>query len=177
MVYKLTAVDESDPRWNPRMEAWWSQGGALLWNRFGGFGSDSMVLTEEEFETFLAAARAIEGWASSPHAASEADTGTGADHPVIVESCVEGISEDMVEPYCEDSPKIDRCCRDCGRPLHPSLLPFGHADLVLVPRCRLNHVMCSLEEAVSFGRGDGPNNFRTWEAMLEDLVHAIRARE
>jgi hypothetical protein len=179
MFYRLTAIDESDPRWNQRMENWWSQGGALLWNRFGGFGSDSLKLTEEELDLFLTGARAIEGWEPSSCLGCVPADGIASSHPVLVGPYVEEpINADAeVEPPCEESPATSLCCRECGRPLHRSLHRYAKADPVPVPRKQLNHMLHCLGEAVSFGRGEGPNNFRTWEAMLEDLEASINVEE
>ncbi len=173
MFYRLTAIDESDPRWNQRIDDWWSQGGALLWNRFGGFGSDSLNLTEEELDLFLAGARAIEGWEPSPYRGCIPAGGASSDHPVIVGPYIEEPIEAVVEPHDEEPPATSLCCRECGRPLHRSLRRYADADFVPVPRKQLNHILHCLGEAVSFGRGEGPNNFRTWEAMLEDLEASI----
>lgn len=177
MHYKLTAVDEADPRWTQQMENWWSQGGALLWNRFGGFGSDSLVLTEEELARFLSSAGTIEGWSRSPHAGSQAGNGAAFDNPIIVESYHGETPTNSVEPQTQDSSAMRPCCRDCGRPVHPSLRSRGNSDLVPVPRRQLNHVLHTLEEAVSYGRGEGPNNYRTWEAVLDELVAVISSKE
>lgn len=170
MDYKLTAVDESDPRWNQRMEDWWNQGGALLWNRLGGFGSDTLILMAEELERFLHDARAIDGWDSRPYQGFGAEGDDTLFHPIRVEPYHEEIREDDTDsPHCETS---SICCRNCGRPIHAILREHGDV-LVPVPRTQLNHVLHCLEEAVSFGRGEGPNNYRTWEAMLLDLLDAM----
>jgi hypothetical protein len=171
MNCKLTAVSDSDPSWNDQMDSWWNNGGALLWNLYGGMGLDSLILTEEEVQSFLVKAEQINGWNAS-----------GGD-------AVQAVNPVTIRPHSEDyAPEPDQpvealgappavCCPDCGRHVHPSLHSAWNLQEISVPRRQLNHLLSSLQEAIEFSKGNGPNNYRTWENALEEFSGSIKSRE
>ncbi len=171
MDYELIAVSDTDPTWNPSMESWWNGGGALLWNQYGGFGTDRLILSEAEFQSFMELAAVICGWQPS---IVKADSQMSPDNPVII------------KPYSHPDESLQQqetlsqeqrwCCSDCGRSHHPALVPASNEPTVVVSRRDLNHVLNSLQEAINFSLGKGPNNRRTWEEALEDLIISLRSQ-
>jgi hypothetical protein len=174
MKYKLIAISDSDPAWNDEMDAWWNNGGALVWNQYGGMGLDSLILTEEEVQSFVTKASQIHGWDAYSGSASLSDKPL---NPV------------QMVPYSEeDTPKSDRlqeavvagpvlCCQDCGRPVHPALHVARDRQEVSVPLRQLNHLLNSLQEAIEFSKGKGPNNYRTWESALGEVGEVMRYQD
>lgn len=171
MDYELIAVSDTDPTWNPSMESWWNGGGALLWNQYGGFGTDRLILSETEFQSFMELAAAICGWQPS---IAKADSQTSPDNPVIIKP----YSQPEASPEQKETPSQEQrwCCSDGGRPYHPALVPGSNEPMALVSRRDLNHVLNSLQEAIDFSLGKGPNNRRTWEANLNDFVNSMKAQ-
>ncbi|AFM26777.1 hypothetical protein Desti_4140 [Desulfomonile tiedjei DSM 6799] len=174
MDYELKIVRETDPAWNESMDSWWNNGGALLWNRYGGFGKDSLVLSAEELESFLERARTIQGWNSSP--LPDAET-----NPVIIVSFVKSsqpeAAREAIPPDSHALPgSFESCCSDCGRPIHEALREMASRDSVTVSVRAMNHLLNSLAEAIAFSRQKGPNNYRTWEASMEEITADIQCR-
>ncbi len=171
MEYELIAVSDTDPAWNPVMEAWWNSGGAMLWNQYGGFGKDRLVMSVKELESFMEQAGGICGWQpGDPGNIFEAGPGNPL---IITPHAMQDTSHLEEQPQ---SFKSTFCCRDCGRPWHEALNSEGNSWSVEVPCRYLNHVLNSLQEAIAFSRGQGPNNAPTWEAALEELVASIKAQ-
>jgi hypothetical protein len=173
MDYELKVTQETDPAWNESMDSWWNNGGALLWNRYGGFGKDSFVLPEEELESFLERARTIQGWNSAT--LSDAET-----NPVVIAPFVEvGQPETPVEATPPDTLALtgsfESCCPDCGRPIHEALREMACQDSVTVSLRAMNHLLNSLAEAIAFSRRKGPNNYRTWEVAIEEIMTEIQS--
>jgi hypothetical protein len=169
MNYKLTAVSDSDPSWNDDMEAWWNNGGALLWNLYGGMGKNSLILAEEEVQSFLAKAEQINGWDAS---------GSHAVHPVNPVTILPHTEEESPELEQHTEARDARpalCCPDCGRPVHPALQSAWSGGEISVPRRHLNHLLNCLQEAIEFSKGKGPNNYRTWKNALEECTEAIES--
>ncbi len=155
------AVPETDPSWNTEMETWWSSGGALLWNRFGGSGSETLELSEEEEQGFLDQASRIEGWNSGPVIRnSTSETEFQSEH-----------IDAPPMPPAQHGPRL--CCRECGRRMHESLAET-RSDKIVLDVQNINHVLNSLAEAVEYAKGKGPNNYRTWEAVLDSFLESIR---
>jgi hypothetical protein len=161
MHFKITAISDSAPEWNEKTELWWTSGGALLWNRFGGAGSEELVLDRRDLDEFLAGAAAIPGW-TAPDAGTALSQG-----PLRISEFVENEAK-SVTTY--DS---GRCCDDCGRPWHSSLGSEAVNAEVRVSAKKLNHVILALEEAIAFAKGEGANNYRTWEALLKDFLPGV----
>jgi len=156
------------------MEAWWNQGGALLWNQYGGFGREEIVLTEEQVNLFLERASKMYGWEAEPFAVSAGEPRSGKPTPVIIAPDIETETTTVISD--EPRPGSTQCCRDCGRRFHPGLAPLADQDLVTIPTRQLNHLLNGLQEAIEFSRGNGPNNMRTWEAALGGALQAIKRR-
>ena len=169
MKYTLIAVSDSDAMWNDRMDAWWNNGGALLWNQHGGFGTDSLVLNNDQVDAFLEKAKLIEGWNAVPGSPEWGEMV----NPVIVQQHTEA------DPVSDDNSGETRsappgsCCSSCGRPVHEALHTVWECGMIAVPRTEMNHVLNSLQEAIEFCQGTGPNNFKTWEAALSEFVAAL----
>jgi hypothetical protein len=158
MNFKITAVSDNDPEWNEKTELWWNSGGALLWNQFGGAGSEELVLERDELDRFLSRAEALPGWTAP-------DTGAGLSQgPVRIDEY------DESETKSGPTPEPGRCCDDCGRPWHPALHSEAIKPEVSVSARKLNHVLLALQEAIAFAKGHGPNNYRTWEALMQDFL-------
>jgi hypothetical protein len=171
MNYKLIAVSDSDPSWNDEMEAWWNNGGALMWNLYGGMGLDTLILTDEEVQSFLVKAQQINGWdASGGHAVQPVNPVT-----VLPHSEEEAPESDQLSEAVAVPPGL--CCPDCGRPVHPALHSTWNRQEISVPRKQLNHLLSSLQEAIEFSKGQGPNNHRTWENVLDECRGAIESQE
>jgi hypothetical protein len=172
MNFKITAISDSDPDWNEKTELWWNSGGALLWNQFGGAGSEELVLNREDLDEFLSRAAALPGWT-----APDASTG-GPQGPVRISDDDENETKynknetkyNKNETKTEPTPEPGRCCEDCGRPWHPVLQHEAIKPEVVVSVKKLNHVLLALEEAIAFAKGRGPNNYRTWEALMQDFL-------
>lgn len=171
MEYELIAVSDTDPTWNPAMESWWNGGGALLWNRYGGFGTDRLILSEAELQSFVELAAAIYGWQSSN---PDPDFRNASGNPVIIKPYTE--SETPPQEKEMSSPEQKWCCSDCGRPYHPALVSASDEPAVLVSRRDLNHLLNALQEAIEFSMGKGPNNRRTWEGALEDFIRSMKGQ-
>jgi hypothetical protein len=172
MEYQLIALSDSDPEWNDKVESWWNNGGALLWNQFGGAGAERLVLSQSELDAFLVKAKLIPGWNASPeHVSSSAYTL----HPVVIQPYVESNAQKTGyhREVIPDRPTV--CCRDCGRPIHPALLAVWDRRVVWTPRTEMNHLLNSLQEAIAFARGNGPNNQRIWADALDSFVEAMEA--
>jgi hypothetical protein len=169
MDYELIAISDTDPTWNPSMESWWNSGGALLWNQYGGFGTDRLILSEAELQSFVDLAGAICGWEGSTPAP---DFLTASGNPIIIKPCAE--PEASVRRKEALFRHQELCCSDCGRPYHSALVSESDEPGALVSRRDLNHVLNSLQEAIDFSVGKGPNNRRTWEAALDDFVRSMR---
>lgn len=179
MKYRLTVISDSDSAWNLQIEHWWTQGGALLWSQYGGVGSETLDLSEEEFASFLEKAKTIEGWEVFGE-----PLGLERSIATVKPVSIQAIEEDESEPERELDPEPqsrieppNHCCRKCGRPWHPGLYPVRDQEIVSIPVRELNHVLNSLEEAISFGRDEGPNNSGTWQDALMGLVQVIGAVE
>ncbi len=181
MKYRLKAISDTDPAWNIQIERWWNQGGSLLWSQYGGIGSETLDLSEDDFASFVEKAKQIEGWETFGESLG-LERSISSGNPVSIQA----IDEDKVEP--EPEPELDLgserrvesqpiCCRNCGRPWHPGLDPVRDFEVVNIPVRELNHVLNSLQEAISFSQGEGPNNTRTWEDALRKLVQVLRAFE
>jgi hypothetical protein len=172
MDYELIAVSDTDPTWNPTMESWWNSGGALLWNQYGGFGTDRLILSEVELKSFVELAAAICGWQPSTQGPS---LQTSPENPVIIKP----YSEPDESPRQQETLSQEQhlCCSDCGRPYHQALISASNEPAVLVSLRDLNHVLNSLQEAIDFSVGKGPNNRRTWEVALEDFVSSMRGQQ
>ncbi len=179
MKYRLTAISDTDSAWNLQIERWWTQGGALLWSQYGGVGSETLDLSEEEFASFLEKAKTIEGWEAFGESPG-LERAIGALKPVSIQAIEEGESEPELELDLEPQSGIEPpnyCCRQCGRPWHPGVYRVRDQELVSIPVRELNHVLNSLEEAISFSREEGPNNNGTWQDALIGLVQVIGAVE
>jgi hypothetical protein len=177
MKYRLTAISDTDSAWNLQIEHWWTQGGALLWSQYGGVGSETLDLPEEEFASFMEKAKTIEGWGVVGESPGP-ECAIGAVKPVSIQIIEE--EEPEPEPELDLEPQSiaespNYCCRKCGRPWHPGLYPVRDQELVSIPVRELNHVLNSLEEAISFSREDGPNNNGTWQDALIGVVQVIGA--
>jgi hypothetical protein len=172
--YKLTALSDDHPSWNSRMEAWWQSGGALLWNRFGGISAEELVLDSDAAREFVRCASSIVGW--NPvfsEECLETDCIPSDANAVRIERMSE-LQEMAPQPVCAAEEKQPTfCCRDCGRELHPCLEPFWQMDDVVVARRALNHLLNSLHEAIEYARGKGPNNWRVWQAALDETVRLL----
>jgi hypothetical protein len=168
MNYKLAAVSDSDPSWNDQMDSWWNNGGALLWNLYGGMGLDFLILTEEEVQSFLVKAKQINGWNAS------GDDAIQAVNPVTILPYSEDDAPDQPLEALDAPSAV--CCPDCGRPVHPALHPAWNRQEITVPRKQLNHLLSSLQEAIAFSKGKGPNNYRTWENALEECSRSIECQ-
>jgi hypothetical protein len=177
MKYKVSAVSDSEGNLSPLLEEWWTAGGALLWNQYGGLAANSIILDEKEWNDFLSKAQAIHGWRLMPEKADGID-----DYgPLTVANCSESEAPDEgVEFICEPStakpatePRV-RCCGDCGRHAFEGLAHLWNQDSIVVPKTALNHVLNSLLEAISYAEGQGPNNHRTWQGTLDDFVDSLR---
>jgi len=174
VVYKLTALSDDHPSWNSRMEAWWKNGGALLWNRFGGVGAEELVLGSDDVREFMRCAKAIPGW-----------------NPLFHEECLESgcLPKDTNAVQIREMPAIDEglprtsvapnekvptlCCMNCGRGIYPDLQSWWQADEIMLPKHALNHLLNGLDEAIEFARGRGPNNWLVWSAALEDVAKLL----
>lgn len=175
MKYRLTALSDTDPAWNPRIERWWNQGGALLWSRYGGIGSETLDLSEEELASFQEKAKAIEGWEAFGDSLGLERT-IATVKPVSIQAIEEEESRPELELDLESQGRPDPpdyCCRNCGRPWHPGLHMLQDRELISIPVRELNHVLNSLQEAINFSRGEGPNNSGTWQDALVSLVQVI----
>lgn len=169
MEYELAVVQDTDPKWNPSMDAWWNGGGALLWNQYGGFGKDRLILTNEDLQSFMEQARGIFGW--QPCSSGEGNR-VGPGNPILVQPRT--LQDELPQADEAHASESQWCCRDCARPVHEALNSPGRGERLSVSRRDLNHVLNSLQEAIDFSRGKGPNNSRTWEAALEDLTTALK---
>jgi hypothetical protein len=179
LKYRLTAISDADPAWNLQIERWWNQGGALLWAQYGGVGSETLDLPEEEFASFLEKAKTIDGWEAFGESL-ELERSIAAVKPVSIRAIEDEKPEPELELDLEPESRIESpnyCCRNCGRPWHPGLQSVRDQELVKIPVRELNHVLNSLEEAINFGRGEGPNNSSTWQDALVGLVQVIGALE
>ncbi len=172
--YKFTALSDDHPSWNPGMEAWWQNGGALLWNRFGGISTEELVLDSAAAHEFVRCAGAIVGW--NPlfnEECLDSDCIPRDANAVRIEKMAE-LQEIEPAPVClAEGKQPTFCCRECGRELHPCLEPFWQMNDVVVSRRALNHVLNSLHEAVEYARGKGPNNWQVWQAALEDAARLL----
>jgi len=170
MEYDLIAVPETDVAWNSIMEDWWNNGGALLWNRFGGFGKDRLTLSEDDLRSFLEQAESISGWQSLESSTPRA---IGPANPIIIEkSCGNTSPEEESEI---EEPIEKYCCRDCGRDLHAALTQV-RGESISIDKRRLNHLLNSLQEAIDYSGGRGPNNVHTWKAALQDFVESVTGK-
>jgi hypothetical protein len=169
MDYELKAISDTDISWSPVMEAWWNNGGALLWNRFGGFGKNQLVLEEEEVKSFLQEAGEIAGW----HSGDSEDYCAALGNPILVRPYSVNECPAEQEDQHSDEPQ-NWCCRECGRSLHEGLDSADNMAIIAVSRRDLNHVLNSLREAIDFSRSNGPNNNLTWEASLEAIVASLK---
>lgn len=151
------------------MEAWWNSGGALLWNQYGGFGTDRLILPDEELKAFVEYAGRIFGWQPDDQGYG---FGAGPANPIIIRPY--SPHEASPQPEEAHSPESKWCCSDCGRPLHDALSSERNLERVLVSKRDLNHVLNSLQEAIDFSRGKGPNNTHTWEAALQEFVASTK---
>jgi len=174
--YRFEAVPDDHPAWNRAMETWWEQGGALLWNQYGGMGSTALCLDPETATKFLREAALIDGWVS--HTSSTACGEPPLLNPLVVSR--ETANEDELPPVEPPRPVQPRsvdsmvCCIHCGRNINPALSENWSGDMICLPPRVLNHVLNSLEEAIDFARGRGANNFRTWLAHLDDTANALK---
>jgi hypothetical protein len=173
--YRLEAISDEHPAWNAAMEAWWENGGALLWNQYGGMGLQVLILEPEEATKFLQAAALIEGWGNQID-----DTSSWEDSPARPVAVIAWDSD-----YLEREPDAPatttqsqsavaiHCCRQCGREISPALRDAWSGDPIHVSPRVLNHLLNSLHEAIDFAKGVGPNNFRTWQANLEQVADIL----
>ena len=156
MKYKLTVTPETLDG------PWWPEGGAMLWHKFGGGNSTTLVLSEEEFEKFERRAKQIEGW----HDKAAVAEGVRHGGPGAV----------AVEEYSEDeagAASTQTCCRRCNLPFHSGLNSVSGMETVPVPRRELNHVLIALQEAIALTRGMAPHMGLGWDDALKELVEAI----
>lgn len=176
MGYLFEAVPEEHPTWNNAMEMWWQKGGALLWNQYGGVGSEILRLDSETATRFLQAAALIEGWESQRN--NSAGGEPSPLNPLVVRMETADAQGFLpMEPtravqQCEGD--VVTCCVDCGRDINPALREIWSGDGISLPPRVLNHVLNSLEEAINFARNKGPNNFRTWLAHLEEAADVLK---
>jgi hypothetical protein len=181
MKFRLTAIADTDPAWNLQIEHWWNQGGSLLWSQYGGIGSETLDLSEEDCTSFVEKAKQIEGWETFGET-------LGLEHSISSGKpvSIQVIDEDAVEPEPEleldlesksSEGSTNYCCRNCGRAWHPGLDPVRDYGMINIPARELNHVLNSLQEAINFSRGEGPNNSSTWEDALAEFVQALGASE
>ncbi len=120
---RLEAISDEHPAWNAAMEAWWENGGALLWNQYGGMGLQVLTLEPEEATKFLHSAALIEGWGN--YIEDVVSWELSPARPVAV---IELHSDDLeVKPDApatttqSQSPVAIQCCRECGRGINPAL--------------------------------------------------------
>lgn len=173
-LYKLTALSDDNPSWNSQMEAWWQNGGALLWNRFGGVGLEELVLGAEDTQEFVRCASAIPGWNPMFHERCIEDGILPEEANAVQLQEIITAEEPGVTTNFKPKEKVPRlCCMDCGREVHAALQRYWQADYIPVPKYALNHLFNSLNEAVAFARGKGPNNWLVWRAALEDAVRSL----
>ncbi len=174
--YRITTVSDSDGDVSPFLEAWWAQGGALLWNQYGGLGSNSIDLDEDQWNGFLLKAQAIHGWRSQPE-----QVGQALDYGPMILADVSENDEIGGGDECHSNCAGDkgaagaetRCCGDCGRFAFEGLIDLWNRDAIPVAKIPLNHLLNSLREAIDYAKGNGPNNHRTWQAALVEFVDSL----
>jgi hypothetical protein len=179
MKYRITAVADSEGDLSPLLEEWWTNGGALLWNQYGGLAANSIVLDEEDWNHFLLKAQAIHGWRSQP----ERIDGINDYGPLTVASCAEPEAMTEAAEFNSERSTVEsdsecqiRCCGHCGRYVSDGLAHLWNEDSIAVPKIALNHMINSLLESISYAKGQGPNNYRTWQAALDEFMEALSQR-
>jgi hypothetical protein len=138
-------------------------------------GLQVLTLEPEEATKFLHSAALIEGWGN--YIEDVVSWELSPARPVAV---IELHSDDLeVKPDApatttqSQSPVAIQCCRECGRGINPALRDVWGGDPIHVSPRVLNHLLNSLNEAIHFATGVGPNNFRTWQATLEQAASML----
>ncbi|MDQ1238463.1 MAG: hypothetical protein QG577_648 [Thermodesulfobacteriota bacterium] len=172
---RLEAISDEHPAWTAAMEAWWENGGALLWNQYGGMGLQVLILEPEEATKFLRAAAHIEGWGN--HIEDVVSWRESPARPVVVTALnsddLEQEPDSKARTTQTQSAASIQCCRQCGREINPALRDVWSGDPIHVSPRVLNHLINSLNEAIDFATAVGPNNFRTWQATLEQAANML----